>query len=544
MQGNKALVESIAPKYSQLLRIQKRVDPAAVTTGAAQAVRRPARVVPTPSTSDVQSALQRASQARRQQINTTYGAAAPRPRFSTSTPAPTPRTQPAPAAPSPDLPEGYVQLGLLKGQPGIPKYRYEAGTRASNLPLTKAGQPPKVGGQPYDPSLQTYGFAGGRPGTPAIQGPRGMVTRGGQQIEGGGLPVGPSPNLSFNEAVERGLVTSRTPSLIDVVRNPRVPAAAPVDPRAAAMATSLRGFNNPALVDAAQSFRVPRIGMVDPKAAAAVFAGAGLSAGPAWYFLTQGGGGGTNTSPTVDLTDTSPAAGAGATESDRARQEAAIRLQAEAEAARRAGLDPGNFSTGYGDAPPAPILPAPQGSVAGQPGSGQVVIRMNDGDSVLRQAAANAQAGAATFQPTAGSYQNARDYYAARAGYTAQPGVMSNVMERLVQQDPRMGQADMQEWARLHPELAYQMLQNSLPRGASQQTQNMQGAEITTELGTNTQNNMVGNTNEAVAAAQGASPDLKAATDPQLRVSLQPVPRDLQALYNRTRARFANASFR
>lgn len=182
--------------------------------------------------------------------------------------------------------------------------------------------------------------------------------------------------------------------------------------------------------------------------------------------------------------------------------------------------------------------------MVGQPGSGQVVIRMNDGASVQRQAAANAQAGAATFQPTPGSYQNARDYYAARAGYVAQPGVSENIREQLAQQSPRMGQADMQAWAQANPALAYQMLQNSLPRGASQQTQNMQGAEITTELGTNTQNNMVGNTNEAVAAAQGASPDLKAATDPQLRVSLQPVPRDLQAFYNRTGARFTNASFR
>ncbi len=193
-----------------------------------------------------------------------------------------------------------------------------------------------------------------------------------------------------------------------------------------------------------------------------------------------------------------------------------------------------------GAAPAAPVLPPPPGQL----GSGQVVIRMNDADSVQRQAAANAAAGTTTFQPTPGSYTNARDYYAARAGYVAQPGVMSNVTEQLVQQSPRMGDADMQAWAKANPALAYQLLQDSLPRGHSQQTQNIQDAEITTELGTNTANNVVGNTNEAVATAAGASPDLKAATDPNLRVSLKAMPRDMQAFYNRTGSRFANVSYR
>lgn len=174
-----------------------------------------------------------------------------------------------------------------------------------------------------------------------------------------------------------------------------------------------------------------------------------------------------------------------------------------------------------------------QTAAPGQMGAGTVTIRMNDSASNQRQATQNAAAGAGMFQPRPQDFRTPSEFYAAASAYARQPGVRESVAEQLAQQSERMGQIDMQAWARANPGLAYQLSLRNAPRDISQQTPNIQEGAVVTPLGENNANNMVGNTAEAVRVAEGAPSDLRDATDPRLAVSLRPMPKELQTFFNR-----------
>lgn len=174
-----------------------------------------------------------------------------------------------------------------------------------------------------------------------------------------------------------------------------------------------------------------------------------------------------------------------------------------------------------------------QTAAPGQMGAGTVTIRMNDSASNQRQATQNAAAGAGMFQPRPQDFRTPSEFYAAASAYARQPGVRESIAEQLAQQSERMGQIDMQAWARANPGLAYQLSLRNAPRDISQQTPNIQEGAVVTPLGENNANNMVGNTAEAVRVAEGAPSDLRDATDPRLAVSLRPMPKELQTFFNR-----------
>jgi hypothetical protein len=123
------------------------------------------------------------------------------------------------------------------------------------------------------------------------------------------------------------------------------------------------------------------------------------------------------------------------------------------------------------------------------------------------------------MQPSApASYGNIGAYYKARGAYAGQPGVVGNLIEQLIQVDPRFDRPELQAWAASNPGLAYELLQN-------QQMPNLQQPEITTELGTNTENNAVGNSVEAAnVLTDNMDPSLRDATQPRLSVSIQRQP--------------------
>jgi hypothetical protein len=72
----------------------------------------------------------------------------------------------------------------------------------------------------------------------------------------------------------------------------------------------------------------------------------------------------------------------------------------------------------------------------------------------------------------------------------------------------------MQAWAASNPGLAYELLQN-------QQMPNVQEPVITTPMGTNDENNMRGNSEQAAkVVVDGADPAIRDATQPRMAVSL------------------------
>ena len=154
-------------------------------------------------------------------------------------------------------------------------------------------------------------------------------------------------------------------------------------------------------------------------------------------------------------------------------------------------------------------------ATGGTPGqTAPSVIRINDADSNQRQATANALA-ASTMRPDApSSYASIADYYQNRGAYAAQPGVAGNVIEQLIQVDSRFDRPEMQAWAASNPGLAYELLQN-------QQMPNVQEPVITTPMGTNDENNMRGNSEQAAkVVVDGADPAIRDATQPRMAVSL------------------------
>jgi hypothetical protein len=175
----------------------------------------------------------------------------------------------------------------------------------------------------------------------------------------------------------------------------------------------------------------------------------------------------------------------------------------------------------------APVMPAT--SVAGQIGSGPAVIRQDDRESNYRQARANAIA-AALGKPgapkEAGQYDKISKYYAERERYAKQPEMRAELAAKAAALEGMPPNA--LQWAAANPTLAYELLKraNSRPE-LSQQTPQPQGATVGTQLGDNSQNNMVGNAQAAAATAvegtAGAS-DLEDATRPLIRPALNRVP--------------------
>ncbi len=153
------------------------------------------------------------------------------------------------------------------------------------------------------------------------------------------------------------------------------------------------------------------------------------------------------------------------------------------------------------------------GGIPGQ--TAPSVIRTNDAASVQRQAAANAVAATMLRPESPSSYSNVGRYYQDRNAYARQPGVVGNLIEQLIQVDPRFDRPELQAWASANPGLAYEMLNN-------QQMPTMQQPEITTELGSNTDNNAIGNSEEqARVVLEGADPALRDATRPRMAVGIQ-----------------------
>ncbi len=159
-------------------------------------------------------------------------------------------------------------------------------------------------------------------------------------------------------------------------------------------------------------------------------------------------------------------------------------------------------------------------STPGQIGSGGVTIRTNGADSNYIQMKQRAAAGIPGEYKAPGdmaSYARAKDYYTDRQNYVSQPGVAEDIVSQLSQIVPGFD-----AWARANPALAYQLLMKSAPKGESQQSPSIQGSAVVAPMGSNNENNMIGNIRESITP--GGSPDLRGATEPALLPTLSPVP--------------------
>lgn len=164
-------------------------------------------------------------------------------------------------------------------------------------------------------------------------------------------------------------------------------------------------------------------------------------------------------------------------------------------------------------------------SIAGQAGSGQVVISQNDQDSNYRQALANALVNA-PVAPSDSTYKQIADYYKARQQYAARPETVADLARQAA---ALPGAApETYKWATYNPTLAYEMIQRAKARpDLSQQTPQVGGVTVGAQMGDNPSNNFVGNVQAAGSAvtdrSSGAA-DLEDATRPLIRPTLNRVP--------------------
>jgi hypothetical protein len=162
-------------------------------------------------------------------------------------------------------------------------------------------------------------------------------------------------------------------------------------------------------------------------------------------------------------------------------------------------------------------------SVAGQTGSGQVVVPQDDRESNYRQARANALAAT----PKAPSeFAKIADYYKAREAYASQPEVRAQLAREASMLPGAAPQTP--AWASANPTLAYEMIQRAKARpDLSQQTPQAQGMTMGAQMGDNSNNNFVGNVEAAGSAvidrSSGAA-DLEDATRPLIRPTLNRIP--------------------
>jgi len=138
---------------------------------------------------------------------------------------------------------------------------------------------------------------------------------------------------------------------------------------------------------------------------------------------------------------------------------------------------------------------------------GRTIVTAGDGGASERRAAlaqsAPMQAAAErALEPRdPSSYKNIADYYAARQAYTQNPAVANELANYAAQQFAESQVAEqLDKWAKLNPELVYEMQRRSMANPAANQQSpgSVTTSQVVTPMGSNTQANAVGNS-EATA---------------------------------------------
>jgi hypothetical protein len=138
---------------------------------------------------------------------------------------------------------------------------------------------------------------------------------------------------------------------------------------------------------------------------------------------------------------------------------------------------------------------------------GRTIVTAGDGGASERRAAlaqsAPMQAAAErALEPRdPSSYKNIADYYAARRAYTQNPAVANELANYAAQQFAESQVAEqLDKWAKLNPELVYEMQRRSManPAANQQSPESVTTSQVVTPMGSNTQANAVGNS-EATA---------------------------------------------
>ena len=173
--------------------------------------------------------------------------------------------------------------------------------------------------------------------------------------------------------------------------------------------------------------------------------------------------------------------------------------------------------------------------------------RFSDRGSNLSQAAQAAAAsarldpsrtGGAPTTPTRGDfgapadYKRIAEYYAARRQEATKPKSIDKTILEL-QASGALDKPGIAQWAAANPVLAYELTQKLRPRDISQQSQNVVSAEITAPIGSNVQNLVPGSVQGRIDAAEGKDSAIKEVTDASVSTSIAPMPRDMQAFFNR-----------
>jgi len=138
---------------------------------------------------------------------------------------------------------------------------------------------------------------------------------------------------------------------------------------------------------------------------------------------------------------------------------------------------------------------------------GRVIVTAGDGGASDRRAAlaqsAPMQAAAErALEPRdPSSYKNISDYYAARRAYAQNPAVANELANYAAQQFAESQVAEqLDKWAKLNPELVYEMRRRSMvnPAANQQSPESVTTSQVVTPMGSNNQANAVGNS-EATA---------------------------------------------
>jgi len=138
---------------------------------------------------------------------------------------------------------------------------------------------------------------------------------------------------------------------------------------------------------------------------------------------------------------------------------------------------------------------------------GRMIVTAGDGGASDRRAAlaqsAPMQAAAErALEPRdPSSYKNISDYYAARRAYAQNPAVANELANYAAQQFAESQVAEqLDKWAKLNPELVYEMQRRSMvnPAANQQSPESVTTSQVVTPMGSNNQANAVGNS-EATA---------------------------------------------
>jgi hypothetical protein len=138
---------------------------------------------------------------------------------------------------------------------------------------------------------------------------------------------------------------------------------------------------------------------------------------------------------------------------------------------------------------------------------GRMIVTAGDGGASERRAAlaqsAPMQAAAErALEPRdPSSYKNISDYYAARRAYAQNPAVANELANYAAQQFAESQVSEqLDKWAKLNPELVYEMQRRSMvnPAANQQSPESVTTSQVVTPMGSNNQANAVGNS-EATA---------------------------------------------